>query len=220
MRRLARVAIPMPLSSAEIARLGNDVTERSFLSARTLHEGYIGEVQKVVGQIVEGQINQATGRLTLRNLLRKLNYQPDPAKRGTIEDLSSDRRLNLVLEHNVREARSYGQYVQNQSDTALLMFPAQELVRVALRQVPRDWPARWRAAGGRLYEGRMIARKDDPIWTSISRFGHPWPPFDFNSGMGVRNVRRSEAIELGVIKRTDQVQPTRRAFNDEVADAA
>jgi hypothetical protein len=31
---------------------------------------------------------------------------------------------------------------------------------------------------------RMIARKDSPIWEALSRFGTPYPPFDFNSGCG------------------------------------
>ena len=38
----------------------------------------------------------------------------------------------------------------------------------------------------------MVALKEDPVWTRISRFGQPWPPFDFNSGMGVEDVSHDE----------------------------
>ena len=49
----------------------------------------------------------------------------------------------------------------------------------------------------------MIALKDDPVWTGISAFGNPFPPFDFGSGMGVRNISRKEALELGVLTEND-----------------
>lgn len=65
------------------------------------------------------------------------------------------------------------------------------------------WDVRWQGAGGRLYHGRMVAIKDDPIWIKISAFGNPFPPFDFGSGMGVRNISRKEALELGVLTETD-----------------
>ncbi len=76
------------------------------------------------------------------------------------------------------------------------------------RAVPRDWLSRWTAAGGRLYAGRMVALKGDPIWTRISRFGVPWPPYDFGSGMGVEDVLREEAEALGVLRPGQEVPPT------------
>lgn len=49
----------------------------------------------------------------------------------------------------------------------------------------------------------MIALKGDPIWAAISRFGTPWPPFDFGNGMDVQDVDWNEAAELGVLKEDD-----------------
>ena len=124
-------------------------------------------------------------------------------------------QLDLIHETNVRQARGYAQYMEATTDGALAAFPAQELVRVRDRKMPRDWSGRWTAAGGRLYGGRMVALKTDPVWTKISRFGTPYPPFDFNSGMGVEDVGRAEAIALGVIKEGDPPQHVeRRGFND------
>jgi hypothetical protein len=65
----------------------------------------------------------------------------------------------------------------------------------------------------------MIARKDDPIWTKISAFGTPYPPFDYNSGMWVEEIDREEAEALGVIKPSTVVQPQDRGFNDDVSGA-
>jgi hypothetical protein len=93
------------------------------------------------------------------------------------------------------------------------MWPAQELVRVIDSEHPRDWATRWAEAGGEFSGGRMIALKNDPIWEKISRFGTPYPPFDFNSGMDVADVDRDEAVALGLIDRDEQVEPQIEDFN-------
>lgn len=41
----------------------------------------------------------------------------------------------------------------------------------------------------------MIALKSDRVWTNFSRFGRPYPPSDFGSGMGVEDIDRDEAFE-------------------------
>ena len=76
---------------------------------------------------------------------------------------------------------------------------AQELVRVEARDEERDWAGIWHAHGGAFYDGRMVALKGDPVWVAISRFGLPYPPFDYNSGMGVEDVAHDEAVALGLI---------------------
>jgi hypothetical protein len=48
-----------------------------------------------------------------------------------------------------------------------------------------------------------IALKTSPIWTALSAFGHPYPPFDWGSGMDVRDVSADRAIELGLISRDE-----------------
>jgi hypothetical protein len=78
--------------------------------------------------------------------------------------------------------------------------------QIESREEPCNWKERWQQAGGKLCAGRMIARKDDPIWFSISRFDRPYPPFDCNSGMGVREIRRKEAEQLGVLSRSTIVR--------------
>lgn len=65
-------------------------------------------------------------------------------------------------------------------------------------KVPRKWERRWADAGGKFFDGRMIALKTDPIWIKISRFDRPYPPFDFGSGMGLRNITREESDALGL----------------------
>ncbi len=109
-------------------------------------------------------------------------------------------RIGLIYEMNVAEAREYGRYVRGQDADTLAMYPAQEFLRVEQRRIPRtDWEIRWRAAGGKIIRGRMVALKSDAVWTNLSRFGRPYPPFDYGSGMGIEDIDRDEAIELGLL---------------------
>ena len=129
-------------------------------------------------------------------------------------------RANVIIDTNAGMAAGYATAIQSNSYGARLAFPAQELVRIEERQVPRSWQNIWRSHGGKIYPGgRMIALKEDPIWSAISRFGNPYPPFDYNSGMGVDDVSYDEALKLGVLP-SEHYQPPEespiKSFNDKV----
>ena len=47
--------------------------------------------------------------------------------------------------------------------------------------------------------GQMVALKTSPISVELSRFGYPYPPFDFNSGMWVRPVSDDDCEALGLL---------------------
>jgi hypothetical protein len=114
----------------------------------------------------------------------------------------------------VQEAFGFARAKAGQSEGALAAFPAQELIRIEDRQKPRgDWPDRFVAAGGRLVSGRMVALKTADVWAKLSRFGTPWPPFDFGSGMGVQDVDYDEAVALGLLQEGQLPEPSLPAFN-------
>lgn len=242
-RRLRRSIQPTALTSAEIGALDVAAVERAFISARNALQTALAKTHRIVTEIAQpvevrrpdritpenptGAVQEgrtlAQGRAELKKEYRRLGYQPEEGKRGTIEDLSSDARINLVITHNVTEARAYGQHVRQQQEPELQDWPAYELVRLEGRKVPRLWVVRWQAAGGKVFPGgrektllnyRLAARKDDPIWTAISRFGRPWAPYDFNSGLGRRPLSRAEAIALGLVTASTVIAPSRQAFND------
>jgi len=225
--REVKALLPTTLSSRQIMRLAPELRERAAFSASTANAGYLQRISDVIHRVLDPHtvirdgrpvtegLDVATARLTLKEALKEIGYQPDPAKRGTIQDLSSDRRLNLIIKTNVEMAQGYGNWQQGQA--TLDAFPAQELFRAEDREEPRDWLQRWRGAGGRVFDGgRMIALKNDPIWTEISAFGLPYPPFDFGSGMDVRDIDRDEAVALGLLGPDDQVEPADRGFNDDL----
>jgi|GEM_PF-3377016 len=65
-----------------------------------------------------------------------------------------------------------------------------------------------------LDNGRMIARKDSPIWSELGSSANfddaldvEYPPFAFNSGMWVRDIDRDEALALGLIEADTVIEP-------------
>lgn len=226
-----REVFPTDLGSAEIRGFSRELHMRSIFSARTTNAEYLGEVGRVVDDMLSGKINMADGRLRLFRKLRQLGYDPEvgfpddmaavpSAERGSIQDLSSIPRLNLMLETNTRIAVNYGRMVAGNTHYARFAYPAWELVRLYNRIVPRGsaeshsvgWEPRWNDAGEAVeWEGAldtpMIALKDSPIWAALGEgaggyqdaLANPFPPFAFNSGMAWRAVDRARCIELGLI---------------------
>jgi hypothetical protein len=234
--RAVKKIFPTAMGSGELAQLDAAFRERAMFSARTMNQSYLQEIADRVGKILnpstgtredgtqftEG-MDFATARTELKDILRGMGYSAEPGEEGTLKDLSSDARLDLVLETNVKMAQGYGYWQQGQDPEVLEVYPAQELFRAEERKEPRDWPTRWleaaRAVGDDgalrafINSHRMIARKDSPIWVQISRFGLPYPPFDFNSGMDIRDVDRETAVDLEVMGETDLIEPQDRGFD-------
>jgi hypothetical protein len=105
------------------------------------------------------------------------------------------------------QATEYARYKMDHDPDVLDAYPAQRLMRIEDREHPRPswfWPDRWALAfakvgGAGAIEDEMIALKTSPIWSKLSRFGTPWPPFDYESGMGLEDVSRDEAEAVGLL---------------------
>ena len=186
--------------------------DRAFFSSKVESARVLHAARELSAQVASGDLSLSDFRLKMRHALYLDNYDPGD-RRGTIQDLLTEKRLDLIAKTNVAQARGYVQHLQATNEGALLAYPCYELVRVAQRKQPRDWAARWRDAGGRFFGGRMIATKTDPIWTRISAFGNPFPPFDWGSGMGLDEVDYAEAVKLGVIERGQKIEPPKIDFN-------
>jgi hypothetical protein len=219
-----RSLLPTTGSAADLARLGPDILKRAVFSARTSSAAHLSRIQDVVMSILRpggpagSQVNEARARELLRDSLARIGYQPSDvgAAAGSLRDLGSERRLNLIVDMQVGFARGYGDFAQGQSPAVLDQWPAQELIRVEERQHHRDWHDRWETSGGRLYAGRMVALKNDPVWTEISDFGLPYPPYAYGSGMGVQDVSRGDAESIGLLAPGQMVMPQNAGINDEL----
>ncbi len=238
-RKAPRAKVAVVSAHCEICGRTHRMRMRSVFSARMTNAEAVQELAEVVDEMLSGKINLATGRLRMMRKLASLGYDPEkgfpedmahvpPAERGSLRDLSSERRIELMLETNQRIAANYGRMVAGNRPYALREYPAWELVRLYLRRVPRGsaeshsdgWALRWNSAGESVnWEGAvqspMIARKDSPIWPALGEgaggykdtLDNPFPPFAFNSGLAWREVSRAECDKLGLIEGEDVPEP-------------
>ena len=204
--------LPTALGSAEIrSSIASQILRQSVFSARMESARYLAQVQKVCAQVAGGGMNLADARLELTRALAAAGH--DVANAKGITDPASVRRLNLIVTTRTAMAASAAR-VNAQTAATCYAFPAWELVRYEGRRVPRDWPARWKAAGDSVGWdgasrdfGEMVALKSSPIWQALGdgaggykdTLGNPYPPFAFTSGMFWRGVRRPRCIALGLI---------------------
>lgn len=224
-RLLSRVPVASRLASAEWEAVRLGLRERALWSAKVESLRVVGEIQaKLQSRIGMAREQVAHGEAWVgrddfiadvrRMAIAEGVQTSGEGAAGTVRDIRSNPRLRLIYDFQTRQAAEYARWKVGADQDVLDAFPAQELIREEARQVPRDWRARWAAAGGRFYGSgaRMIALKTDPVWTGISRFGTPFPPYDFGSGMGVEDVSREEAEALGLAVPMAIVSPALR-FN-------
>lgn len=219
-RAAGKTAVASQLSSAQWAEMPQALQDRAFLSARVDDLRVVSEMQ---ARIEEALSFDPAGerafmdRSKFVSEMREILGAPQ-GDSGLLTDISSRRRLELVYDWQKQDAVEYARWNASQDPDLLDSFPAQELLRVEAREEERDWTARWKNAGGPdLVGGRMVALKSHPVWTAISRFGRPWPPFDFGSGMGVEDIPREEAEQLGLIRPGEAPVSQRESFNAALA---
>lgn len=233
--RAAKALMPTRLNSAALSAIDASIRERALFSARVTNRKFLEAIDEVVGRIIDPQQAARPGnplpvetgetagsaRDKLRAVLEAIHYQAPKGKEGTMEDLSSNARLDLITRVQTELAQGYGNWVAGMDPDVLVVFPCAELKRVESREVPRGtkegypdkfWQHKWQGLGGRLYRGRMICRKDDPIMSAISDFGVPYGPPGFNSGYEWEDVDVREARALGVLKAGETVTPQHRDF--------
>lgn len=210
------------ISSSEWSSMNAALRDRAFFSSRVESLKFLHTCRDLIANMLENKPSDEKSITSRAKVVSEIMQAARAAgiSYGTnsVTDPGSMQRANLIIDTNAAMAAGYASAIQSNTFGARLAFPAQELVRIEPRKVPRNWPYKWRNKGGKIYSGRMIALKEDPIWSKISAFGNPYPPFDFNSGMGVRDVSYDEALSLGVIK-SDYKPPEKsslKSFNEKL----
>jgi hypothetical protein len=211
---LPRIPLPTKATSAEIERLPSSIRRQALFSAQMSLYSPLVEMGNSIKGILDGTKSASESRRDIRVALSSAGYVAPGGKEDSLQDHTSKRRLDLILQQNVRKARGYAKRAADMDPDTLDQWPAQELIRVMPRKKARSWKARWEAAGGTLIQGRMVALKTAPIWSNISRFGDPFPPFDYGSGMGLKDIDRDEAEELGLLGPEDVLTPDPVEFPD------
>jgi hypothetical protein len=232
---MIRDLLPTTLGSAQIRdAIAADIRARAVFSARVGNAAFLTELKKQIDALAAGETNLASARLALREILAAVGYTPEegfrdaegevpPAEEGSLQDISSTRRLELILRTQLALVRGRGQQARGMEAARLRQFPAWELDRYHEKAEPRWWGGkhlgtapvkekkvdprpRWIIAGGTpTADGRLIALKGDPIWGELGSSGNfddaldvDFPPFAFNSGMRWVEVSRGECLALGI----------------------
>jgi len=198
----AKKLTPSGMNSVEWEAVSVDIRERSFFMACVAKAEILQIFKDETEKYIRGDQSEAEARRALREKLTAAGYAPEPGKEGSIKDLRSNKRMDVVLRTNAQMSAGYANYVKQQD--ARKAFPCKQMVRLTQKREPRNWPLRWAAYEGQdgVNSGAMAATIDNPVWTKLSRFSQPYAPYDFNSGMGDRAIDRGQSIELGLISPT------------------
>lgn len=220
----AKTPIGSVLRTAGWETVPQGLRDSAFFSAGVTSAQFLAAQQKAVADLIarakgvneKGEpywkMDRARFIAEMRQLGEALNVERPGGRpynmvtEGDLADPVSIARLRLVINTQLEMAYGYADWLTGMDPDILEAFPAQELVRISPRRVPRDWPTRWAEAAAAVnWEGvlknssRMIALKTSPIWIQLSRFKKPHPPFDFQSGMGVEEIERGEAEDLELL---------------------
>lgn len=184
------------LTTAQRALIDARVNDACFFSSKVSDAKLLEKMRTYIAEAAEGK--RFRNRADFIREMRAYFGRERTKDSGKLTDITSSRRLGLIFDFQQERLSAEIFLAQGDDQDHAWAFPCLELIRVSQRMVPRPWRERWKEAGGKLYDGRMIALRNDPIWRKISRFGSPVPPFDFNSGMGLEEVDRFEAEGLGI----------------------
>lgn len=137
--------------------------------------------------------------------------------RGGLKDITSRKRLGLIFDVQTQSAHDFGYWKQGNDPRILDEFPAQRFVREAAVKQKR--------ALHEQNEGVVRLKSDLDFWlamnsVNIGGFGVPYGPWGFNSGMGVEDVDRDEAEQLGLLAAEEKVESPEVDWNDRLRASA
>lgn len=221
-----RSPVGAALSSAEWAAVPVALRERAFWAAKVQDARFLSDSKQFFDDFLRGTVEtlpngekalKAGGRAQFIEQLQtyavNAGMEPlDPAKRGGLQDPTSERRLGLIFDTNIKSAQDFGYWKQGQDPDLLDAFPAQRFIRVRDARVPRP--------DHRAHEGEVRLKTDLAYWIARNPFGVPWGPFGFGSGMDVEDESREVAEADGLLKPGEAVRPVEKDLNDHLAASA
>lgn len=214
-----RSPIGSRLNSSEWSKVSVELRERAFFSSRVQSARFLQSAKNGITDFLAANTEQlANGETALKTGSRAQFIQQMrefalregmgplvPEDKGTLKDITSEKRLGLIFDVQTRQAHDYGFYKQGLDPDVLNEFPAQRFIRVKGVKEPRGDHAK--------YEGKVFL-KTDPIWRTINKdFGVPWGPWGWGCGHDVEDVDRQEAEALGLISPREKVEPPPHPFN-------
>lgn len=216
-----RVVTPASLNSAQWQRVPVAIRERAFFSATIESARFLQDAKDSLGDFLkssretlpDGKVALKTGsRARFVKLMREKAISwgmgpLDPEKQGTIQDITTEGRLRLIFDTQVKQANEFAYWQDGMDPMTLQMFPAMRFFRQRPVKDPRPYHEENRG---------VVKRKDDlPFWISMNRdFQVPWGPWGFNSGMDTEDVGRQEAEDLGLVQPAEILDSPEKDFNE------
>lgn len=210
------------MTAAQREMIANDYAERAFFVSGVEPGVILSDFEDKAAKVASGALSYEEAQQAIRETLRQQGYRPPATGQGGIQDLSSWVRIQVVMETNAVMAHGYRNWYNwtQDEDTAAFKF-----YRSQGREDPRYWAERWNRARAGLEEEATEAvssgfiRGDivgyaltcSDIWIRLSRFGTPYPPFDYLSGMNIAPISADEARAAGL--EVSRVRPAPASFN-------
>jgi len=204
-RMSSKTVVGSRLRSAEWARMPIALREGAIFSAGIENVRTLSSMRDKLTQAAQ-QIR------TDGILMNKARFVADmraqlgaaPGDSGDLQDITSVKRLELIWNFQNADAHGFASRKADLDPDVQDAFPGYRLVRLEERRIHRDWYARWGEAGAKVNwvgasKTTMVALVTSPIWVALSRFGRPWPPLDYASGMGLDAVDRGECEDLKLL---------------------
>lgn len=196
-----KVTVPAEMLTRDWDRVRAATRERAFFMASVTRHEILDAFREAAEEVQRGEVSPARAAEMTRERLLQMGYAPAAGTAGSIKDLTSWRRLGVTIDTNVKMAQGWAGYQRQLA--AVSVFPAKRMVRQIAKKEPRNWPRAWQQKAAQVpaegvNAGDMSAHIAHPIWRALSRFGTPYPPYDFGSGMGDKAIRLDEARKLGV----------------------
>ena len=108
--------VPTDLTTRQMQQLDWQIRERAFWSATVSNAKIVADLHGVCNAVVSEKMSMSDARLEIAKSLNRNGYAAADGTQGTIRDLSTFRRQDLIIKTNVEMARGYAQYAEAQED--------------------------------------------------------------------------------------------------------
>jgi hypothetical protein len=203
-----KVLVGSPLSSSEWQDVPVALRSRAFFSSRVESAQVLQQARNGITDFLENNLDDVGALKTggraqfvndIQEMLARLGIEREG---GGLTDITSQPRLSLIFNTQVRQADDYGYYRQGMDSDVLNEFPAQRFIRVMDVKEPRQSHQRFED---------QVYLKTDPIWAlEINKdFGLPFGPWGWGCGHDVEDVDRREAEDMGLLEPGERLQKSK-----------
>ena len=130
---LKKALVASNLDSKEWNTIQAALRNRAFFSSCVAEANILQAMRHRAAEYAARGVDISEARKQMRADLERMHYAPKEGDEGTIKDLFSEARLNVILKHNLDQARGMIQRASGMTPGAFAAFPALEFKRIHRR---------------------------------------------------------------------------------------